>query len=145
MRTLTAIARPWAHGWELHVDGVGVTQVRVLHQAQQQVRDLVTTMTGEPSDTDPVDVRIDLGPLTERVTNARQLTQRAAALQAEAAAANRQVVMDLRDAGLSISDIAHVMGVSRGRVSQLVASAPTPAITVEYDHQPKPKAQRKTA
>jgi hypothetical protein len=32
---------PWEHGWELHVDGVGVTQVEDLSDVDAQVRSLV--------------------------------------------------------------------------------------------------------
>jgi hypothetical protein len=28
-------ARRWAHGWELHIDGVGVTQSRTLASAER--------------------------------------------------------------------------------------------------------------
>ena len=37
-------ARPWSHGWELHVDGVGVTQVDDLACAEQQIRHFVATV-----------------------------------------------------------------------------------------------------
>ncbi len=116
--TYTARAVRWEHGWELHVEGVGVTQVRVLARAEQQVRDLVETMTGQPCDADVVVVP-DLGGLQERVATVRALTTQAAAAQREAAEEARRVVRDLRAAGLSASDVATVMHVSRGRVSQL--------------------------
>jgi len=34
----------WEHGWELHVEDVGVTQCRTLATAAQQARDFVATM-----------------------------------------------------------------------------------------------------
>ena len=40
-----------------------------------------------------------------------------------AAAASRALASELRAAGLSVSDTARVLGVSRGRVSQLVNGA----------------------
>lgn len=144
MTSRTAIARPWAHGWELHVEGVGVTQVRVLEHAEQQVRDLIETMTDQQPE-EAVTVTLDLGPLTDRVADARALTQQAAELQRRAAAESRSVVTDLRQAGLSISDIAFVMGVSRGRVSQLIAANPSPHITVDYKPGHRRKPQRKSA
>lgn len=73
-------AKRWKRGWELHIDGVGVTQCRTAR---------------------------------ERVAEA----QRA---QKEAAELSRAAAQHLRDAGLSVSDSAFVMGLSRGRVSQLV-------------------------
>jgi len=43
----TARMVPWEHGWELHVDGIGVTQVSSLEDdAEQQVRNLVETTIG---------------------------------------------------------------------------------------------------
>ena len=38
-------ARRWKHGWELHVDGIGVTQCGHLRGAEQTVRDYVETLT----------------------------------------------------------------------------------------------------
>ena len=34
-------ARRWARGWELHIDGVGVTQSRSLSDAEGMVRDYI--------------------------------------------------------------------------------------------------------
>lgn len=50
-------AVPWAGGWELHVDGVGVTQSRTLDAAEQQVRDFLATLLGEDASTADVAVR----------------------------------------------------------------------------------------
>ena len=58
-----------------------------------------------------------------QVKAARQATERAALLQKEAASAWREAAIALRAEGLSVSDTAAVMGVSRGRVSQLTATA----------------------
>lgn len=140
MSGYTARAVRWEHGWELHVDGVGVTQVRVLEHAVQQVRDLVETMTGEPADDADVILTLDVDDLGDRAAAARALTAEATAKQAEAAAATRAVVRDLRSAGLSVSDIGTVLGVSRGRVSQLLADTPEPTVTVTYHPGPRAKA-----
>jgi hypothetical protein len=45
MSTYTVRAKRWKHGWELHVDGVGVTQSRNLDGAEQMVRDYIETLT----------------------------------------------------------------------------------------------------
>ena len=37
--TRNVTAKRWKHGWELHIDGVGVTQSRTLDTAGQMVRD----------------------------------------------------------------------------------------------------------
>ena len=119
--TYTARALPWAHGWELHVDGVGVTQVRVLANAEQQVRDLVESYTGQDVSGAEVVLRYDLGGLENDLAVAQEMTAQAAQLQVDAAEATRKVVLQLREAGISVSDIAHLLGRSRGRVSQLLA------------------------
>lgn len=119
--TYKAKAVRWKHGWELHVDGVGVTQVRTLSTAEQQVRDLVETML----DVDASDARIDVDVdgVQERVRRTKAKANLAATLQRVAAVEARTEAQDLRLAGLSVSDIAVIMHVSRGRVSQLLAEA----------------------
>lgn len=39
-------AEPWEAGWELHVDGLGVTQTPTLVTAERQARDYIETVTG---------------------------------------------------------------------------------------------------
>jgi hypothetical protein len=43
--TYNVTAKRWKHGWELHIDGVGVTQSRTLDTAEQMVRDYIETLT----------------------------------------------------------------------------------------------------
>jgi len=56
-------ARRWladaAEGWELHVDGVGVTQVGKLEDANAQVRDFIETMLGRTSDDDEIRILVE--------------------------------------------------------------------------------------
>lgn len=118
--TYTARAVRWEHGWELHVDGVGVTQVRVLRHAEQQVRDLVATVTDVDDPGATVVVRPDLGGLECEVEAARRESEAATAAQVKAGERSRQAAEALRSFGLSVTDTATVLGVSRGRVSQLV-------------------------
>jgi DNA-directed RNA polymerase specialized sigma subunit len=116
-------AKHWEHGWELHVEGVGVTQVRTLAGAAQQAADLIETMTGEVVDPDTLTFRIDLPDhLAERAQAARRLARDAEEINRKAADESRAVVRELRDQGLSVTDAAVVMGVSRGRISQLSSS-----------------------
>lgn len=118
MSTYTAKAVRWTHGWEVHIDGLGVTQCRTLDHARQQACDYIQTLTGE-SDSD-VSVTVDLGNLTETIAQARRATAEASRAAEDAAKRSRDAVRELRDSGLSVSDTAYVMGVSRGRISQLV-------------------------
>lgn len=118
----TVRAVHWSKGWELHVDDVGVTQVRTLGKADQQVRDLIETMTEQDATDAQVDIIPDLtSSLLTRIRHAREARERAEEASREAAADMRAVVRDLRtEENLSVTDIATVIGVSRGRVSQLM-------------------------
>lgn len=120
MSTYRVTARRWAEGWELHVDGEGVTQVRTLDRAVAQVRDYLSTVHDADFSSADIDVVPDLGGLEVEVQDTRREIKAAADAQAEAAAHSRRVVHALRSAGLSVTDTAAVLGVSRGRVSQLV-------------------------
>ena len=115
-------ARHWAHGWELHIDQIGVTQVRTLDKAEQQVRDYLETLLDIDTSDATITIHPDLDGLEELVRGARERSRAAEAAQREAAQEVRQVARRLRDRGLSVSDTAKVMGVSRGRVSQIVSS-----------------------
>jgi DNA-directed RNA polymerase specialized sigma24 family protein len=63
----------------------------------------------------------DLDGLERRASAARELTRSAEQAQRDAAREARAVARALREAGLSVTDTATVLGVSRGRVSQLVS------------------------
>ena len=113
-------ARRWDGGWELHIAGEGVTQARTLGQARQQVLDYLATVHDDLDLTDArVHIEYDLGGLEDEVVDVRTETARAAASQRDAARHRRQVTTTLRNLGLSVSDVAALLGVSRGRISQL--------------------------
>ncbi|MGH8238469.1 MAG: hypothetical protein ACREXP_15810, partial [Steroidobacteraceae bacterium] len=119
----TVTARRWARGWELHIadaagEEIGVTQVRALSGAAAMVHDYLE-VDDRPS-ADEIHVIPELtAALRKRVDAARTAVRRAAAEQARAAAASRTAVQELKDAGLSGSEIAAVLEVSPQRVSQL--------------------------
>lgn len=120
METVIVTARRWERGWELEIDPDNITQVRSLDRAAQQVRDYLDTV--DPStDHSAVEVELspDLGPLSARVEAARAATREAAERQAAAARETRAVVRALRAEHYSGNDIAAMLGVSKGRVSQL--------------------------
>lgn len=118
-------ARPWKHGWELHIEEWGVTQSRVLANAEQQVRDYIDSLGMVRGFELPADavirIRYDLGGLENKLETVRFQTAEAARLQLDAGTEARELVRLLRADGISVSDIAELMGVSRGRVSQLLA------------------------
>lgn len=124
MNTVTAIAHRWEHGWELWLAGEPATQVSTLDQAPTQVRDYLDTIDPDIDHADwVVTVKAELGELGERVAAARAATAAAARAQEDAAKRAREVARELRAAGLSVTDSAVILGVSRGRVSQLVSAA----------------------
>lgn len=117
-------ARHWKHGWELHIDRVGVTQSRNLAEAQTVVRDYVESLTGADASDAVVVIRTEVGDgLDEEARAAREAVAAADKATRDAAARSRKVARDLRQAGLSGRDIAAVLQVSAQRVSQLLKSA----------------------
>ena len=120
-------ARRWKHGWELHIDGVGVTQSRTLDTAEQMVRDYVETLTDQDMSKAAVMIVPELGPLDRKIRAVREQLAIADRRQQEASRAYRALAAELRAAGLSVSDTAAILGVSRGRVSQLSRAPATAA------------------
>jgi hypothetical protein len=122
MSTRTVRAVRWERGWELHIEGIGVTQSRTLEGADRMVRDYIESLTGHDIGGDEVVIKPDLGGLEDKAAAVREWITRAQRENREAAAASRALAHDLRDAGLSVTDAAVVLGVSRGRASQLMKS-----------------------
>lgn len=122
MNTYRVHARKWDGGWELHIDGVGVTQSRTLRDAERMVRSYVSLDTGEDRDSFAVEILPDLAGLETQVRQVRGTTARAEDAQRKAATMARAVVRDLKAWGLSGNDIAAVLKVSPQRVSQLAKS-----------------------
>ena len=121
VKAFTVRAVRWKQGWELHIDGEGVTQVRTLDRAAEQVRDYLQSMHGTDFSDATVEVTPDLDGLEVEIAQARRDVVDAAQAQARAAARSRAVARELRRRGLSVTDTAAILGVSRGRVSQLVS------------------------
>jgi DNA-directed RNA polymerase specialized sigma subunit len=119
-RTYTVRAVRWDGGWELHIQDIGVTQVRTLAHADAQARDYLKSLLG--IDTTCIDVVIvpDLGGLEDEAREIRHELDDAAAALLRAAEHSRRIVRALRDKGLSVTDTAAVLGVTRGRISQLM-------------------------
>ncbi|GGO92889.1 hypothetical protein GCM10011584_30340 [Nocardioides phosphati] len=59
---VVARAVPWAGGWELHVDGVGVTQAEDLSDAADQVRGLLVALEHPSANEARVKVLRTAGP-----------------------------------------------------------------------------------
>jgi len=115
----TVTAKKWMYGWELHIDGIGVTQSKTLGTADQVVRDYIETLTDMDVSDSRVVVIPELGDLDKQIESVRQKVAEADRLTQEASAARHKLATDLRAAGLSVTDVGVVLGVSRGRVSQI--------------------------
>ncbi len=122
MTTYTVHAKRWAHGWELHIEGVGVTQSRSLAKARETVRDYIETLTD--TDLGPDDRILlrddDLGDLNAEIEQVRNLTREAEDMQRRSADRARALAQELRRQGLSGAETAVVLDVSPQRVSQLL-------------------------
>lgn len=125
MTTYNVRAVRWEHGWELHIDNLGVTQSRALGKsADRMIRDYISiTVDEDTASAAEIIVTPDLGSLSRRVAAARKKVRAAAEAQEKAAAESRDVARALKAQGLSGNDIAEVLEVSPQRVSQLVASS----------------------
>ena len=121
-RTYTVDAKRWEHGWELHVEGVGVTQSKSLHSAASVAREYIS-LAEDISDESAIDVEIRPqidNALGQEVIAARKAVQELGERQREVAALSRAAARDLAESGLSGADIAVVLDVSPQRVSQLL-------------------------
>jgi DNA-directed RNA polymerase specialized sigma24 family protein len=124
MTTYNTTAKRWELGWELYVDGVGVTQCRTLATAEATVREFVACdLDLEDEYGFDVTVTPELDPaLATETEAAREAQRQVEQARHEAAVRTRKAVRDLKAAGLSGSDVATMLGVSTQRVSQLVRS-----------------------
>ncbi len=124
MKIYRVTARRWDRGWELHIDGEGVTQARSLTDAEYMVRDYIALMHDVPADSFEVKITPVLGSdLDEAIRAAREAVAGAESARRAAGQASRAIAARLRNAGLSGREIAAVLGVSAQRVSQLLHDA----------------------
>jgi hypothetical protein len=72
MTTYTVRTKRWAHGWEIHIDGVGVTRSRTRETAEQTVPDYLETLTSRDTAGDIIEARPDCAPAWPASSNARR-------------------------------------------------------------------------
>ncbi|MCI1713633.1 sigma factor-like helix-turn-helix DNA-binding protein [Bifidobacterium tibiigranuli] len=120
MKTIEITAKPWDGGWELwHGDEVW-TQVNTLARARQQVVDYLDTIEeGISHDNMIINVTPEVAGWRE-ASEARNAAKEAEQSRHRATELARHAARRLRGQGISLADTASMLGVSRGRVSQLV-------------------------
>jgi DNA-directed RNA polymerase specialized sigma subunit len=114
---------PW---WVIEVEGVGVTQAKTVDKIDHMARALVADVEGVPYDEVGITVHIALpDAVAQDVRTMKETSARAADLTREAARLQREVVQKLHvNEHLTGREIAAVLGVTPGRVSQLFKSSP---------------------
>ena len=121
-RTFTVTAErgrgPW---WVTECAEVGaVSQVRRIDQAADDIREAIAYLSGLPEDSFDVEVTPVLpDAFWEALRAAQGQRDVAAAANRAAAELNQQAARVLRDEGLTLRDVGHLMGVSHQRAAQL--------------------------
>lgn len=122
MKTYTVTAKRWAHGWELHIPDVGVTQTKTLTSAASDAADYISLVTNTETAADAVDVVPQINAeLDAKILKTRTVAAEFARMQLQVADLSRTLAADLSQNGLKGAEIAAVLGVSPQRVSQLTA------------------------
>lgn len=122
MKTYNVAAVRWPLGWELHIEGVGVTQSKSLVEAEATVRDYIALEYDLDDDTSfevVITPQLD-EELTQAVEAAKDGVAEFERVRSEVKRRSRHAAHVLQSRGLKGYDIAKVMGVSNQRVSQLL-------------------------
>ena len=121
-RTFTVTAErgrgPW---WVTECAEVGaVSQVRRIDQAADDIREAIAYLSGLPEDSFDVEVTPVLpDAFWEALRAAQGQRDVAAAANRASAELNQRAARVLRDEGLTLRDVGHLMGVSHQRAAQL--------------------------
>ena len=114
-----------ADGWRVEVPELGnlVTTAKRLDKATEQIKDLAEKATGESRCDIIVKVEAIMPGIICDLESAQDKFKEATRLQEEASLEIRDVVSRMRDEGLTMRDIAVLLGVSPQRVAQLAPCA----------------------
>jgi len=109
------------YNWVAVPEGGGVTQAKRLDQLPGRIVEVVKLMTGTAIDADDVDLDIDF-PRADEAIALRTVRSELAVAEQSLIDNTKSVVIDLRDDGVCLRDIAHLTGISHQRAQQLIAS-----------------------
>lgn len=117
-----------ADGWRVEVPQLDnfVTIAKRLDKATEQIKDLAHDLTGEERCNVIIKVEAIMPGIICDLEAAQEKSREALRLQEESSAEIRDVVSRMRDEGLTMRDIAVLLGVTPQRVAQL-APCPTDA------------------
>lgn len=115
-----------ADGWRVEVPQLNnfVTVSKRLDKATEQIKDLAHDITGEERCDIIIKVEAIMPGIICDLEAAQEKSREAARLQDEASSEIRNVVSRMRDEGLTMRDIAVLLGVTPQRIAQL-APCPT--------------------
>lgn len=129
MKSYNVRAKRWARGWELHIEGVGVTQSHSLADAEDMATSYITMRTDEAPGTFTIAVIPEIGDgVDQAALEARKAQRKAEEALQSAARQLRSVTAELKGHGLTGRDIARVLDVTPQRVSQLLGSSGTRSV-----------------
>lgn len=103
--------------------GIEYTQGRTLSEAQTMAEDLVSIWAEELHDKALAQAKVVLAiddSIKKAADTVRDAQAKADEARTQARAAQAEAVAQLRADGLTQQDIAHILGVTKGRISQLL-------------------------
>ena len=122
MNTYKVVVTPGQKYWVVRVPQLKqVTQTRNLSEVEAVTRDLIATLLEVPEDSFDVDREVELpDDVAQTLAERKRLTAQARKANTQAAEESQKAARQLRDRGLTLTDIGTVLGVSRQRAHQLV-------------------------
>mgnify|MGYP000641475784 FL=1 len=114
-----------ADGWRVEVPQLDnfVTLAKRLDKVSEQIKDLAHDLTGEERCNVIIKIEAIMPGIICDLEAAQEKSREAMRLQEEASAEIRDVVSRMRDEGLTMRDIAVLLGVTPQRVAQLAPCA----------------------